>query len=367
LQASEWTLEVGSVEPQIASNIFFFSDYLLYGRLYLPTGRLDALYSLRISPNVQALVAAISDPPSSIPPDQQSRPDMSNIVINVQHDVGKWCTEYSWSAEDEMWGIKFLHNFGRLGSLSDIADEGGARRGLKRVDEEEPVEGGLKGRVSIGGELYFSAKEKSAGGECSEFYKHLVHQNIATVSTGIRFTTLPDAPSSLSQVPGSPSSSQYLSAHRSPPTTITALFNPMLGHISAAYTAKVSRDLALSSRFDFNVYSFESEWTMGAEWWLRRPPRVPTDDDIGRMAPSQNNSLPLPEVNGVVKARASTNNVRNSSFYKCCRDKFVQDVSLMWEGRLRNMLVSLGVVSDLSSRSKFIKALGLEIAFFSSE
>jgi distribution and morphology protein 10 len=39
----------------------------------------------------------------------------------------------------------------------------------------------------------------------------------------------------------------------------------------------------------------------------------------------------------------------------------------MWEGRLRNMLVCLGVVSDLSSRSKFIKALGLEIAFFSSE
>jgi len=260
-------------------------------------------------------VAAISDP-SNIPPDQQSRPDMSNIVINVQHDVGKWCTEYSWSAEDEMCGIKFLHNFGRLGSLNDIADEGGARRGLKRVDEEEPVEGGLKGRVSIGGELYFSAKEKSAGGECSEFYNHLVHQNFTTVSTGIRFTTLPDGPSFLSQVPGPPSSSQYLSTHRSPPTTITALFNPMLGHISAAYTAKVSRDLALSSRFDFNVYSFESEWTMGAEWWLRRPSRVPTDDDIGSLASSQNNTLPLPEVNGIVKARASTNNVRYSPFRK---------------------------------------------------
>lgn len=112
-------------------------------------------------------MAAISDPPSNVPPDQQSQPDMSNIMINVQHDVGKWCTEYSWSAEDEMWGVKFLHNFGRLGTLSDIADESSAWRGLKRVDEEEPVEGGLRGRVSIGGELYFSAKEKSAGGECS--------------------------------------------------------------------------------------------------------------------------------------------------------------------------------------------------------
>jgi distribution and morphology protein 10 len=46
---------------------------------------------------------------------------------------------------------------------------------------------------------------------------------------------------------------------------------------------------------------------------------------------------------------------------------WAQDVSLMWEGRVRNMLVSLGVVSDLSSRSKPIKSLGLEVAFFSSE
>ena len=107
---------------------------------------------------------------------------------------------------------------------------------------------------------------------------------------------------------------------------------------------------------------------MGAEWWLRRPSRVPTDDDIGRLPPSQNESIALPEVNGVVKARASTNNVGkifiDTDFVLTL---FVQDVSLMWEGRLSNMLVSLGVVSDLSSRSKFIKAFGLEVAYFSSE
>jgi hypothetical protein len=37
---------------------------LLYGRFYLPTGRLDALYSTRLTPTIQALVAAISDPRS---------------------------------------------------------------------------------------------------------------------------------------------------------------------------------------------------------------------------------------------------------------------------------------------------------------
>lgn len=93
---------------------------------------------------------------------------------------------------------------------------------------------------------------------------------------------------------------------------------------------------------------------MGAEWWLRRPPLESNDDE-------DDNSLPiLPseakpnvepgQVQGVVKARASTNN----------------DVSIMWEGRVRNMLVSLGVVSDLSNRSKPIKAIGLELSYFAS-
>jgi len=56
------------------------------------------------------------------------------------------------------------------------------------------------------------------------------------------------------------------------PTTVSAIFNPMMGHLSSTYSAGVSRDLSLSSRFDFNVYSYESEWTMGAEWWMRRSP-----------------------------------------------------------------------------------------------
>lgn len=68
-----------------------------------------------------------------------------------------------------MWGVRVLHNFGRLGIPSDsldINDMNTSRRvGVKRVDEEDAVEGGLKGRVSVGAEFYFSAKERSAGGQ----------------------------------------------------------------------------------------------------------------------------------------------------------------------------------------------------------
>ncbi|KAF9563656.1 mitochondrial distribution and morphology protein 10 [Agrocybe pediades] len=329
----------GREEEWLAGEKVDARDYLLYGRFFLPTGRLDALYSTRLSPTIQASISAISDPPSNVSPELRGRKaDLSNVMINVQHDVGKWCSEYTWSAEDSMWGIRVLHNFGRLGSPYETPEDSAARkrRGIKRVDEEDAVEGGLKGRVSVGAELYFSAKERSAG-----------------VSTGIRFTTLPDATPPSFQVPPAVSDSPSLTPRgppSQPPTTITALFNPMLGHMSGAYTARVSRDLALASRFDFNVYSFESEWTMGVEWWLRRPPTLASGSDSAS-PPSQSQPSHVTDVHGVVKARASTNN----------------DVSLMWEGRLRNMLVSLGVVSDLSSRAKPIKALGLEVAYFSSE
>ncbi|KAG6832985.1 Mitochondrial distribution and morphology protein 10 [Tricholoma furcatifolium] len=327
----------GKDEEWVAGERIDARDYLLYGRLYLPSGRLDALYTTRLSSTMQALVAAVSHPlPSGLP---GRSGDPSNIMFNLQHDVGKWCTEYSYSAEDGMWGLRVLHNFGRLGQALEPSDDNSlahSRAGLKRVDEEDAIEGGLKGRVSAGAELYLSAKEKSAGG-----------------SIGLRFTTLPDATPPSFQVPSSSPLSLVSKGQASqPPTTITALFNPILGHMSGAYSAQVSRDLCLSSRFDFNVYSFESEWTMGAEWWMRRTADVDRNsqrgaDPLPLKSPS---SLHSSEVHGVVKARASTNN----------------DISLMWEGRIRNMLVSLGVVADVSSKFKPIKAIGLELSYFSS-
>jgi Mitochondrial distribution and morphology protein 10 len=152
-----------------------YPDYLLYGRLYVPTGRLDALYSTRLSSTLQALVAAISDPRAdrkqSLSTRSASSP--SNIMLSLQHDTGRWCTEYTYSAEDSMVGVRMLHNFGKLAALSGSAEEcelsvtsrGGGMK-MKRIDEEDAMEGGLKGRFSAGAEIYFSAKERSAGGPC---------------------------------------------------------------------------------------------------------------------------------------------------------------------------------------------------------
>lgn len=157
------------------------------------------------------------------------------------------------------------------------------------------MEGGLKGRFSAGAEIYFSAKEKSAG-----------------VSTGVRFTTLPDAtppsyqlPSATSTSVASTVASAYMQSQ--PPTTLTAVFNPMMGHISGAYAARVSRDLSLCSRFDFNIYSYLSEWTMGAEWWIGG--RAGTGEESPLTDHERGGRAIFDQPSGVVKARISTNAV----------------------------------------------------------
>ena len=63
-----------------------------------------------------------------------------------------------------MYGMRGLYNFGWR---ADHAEEPVVVKGEgegKRIDEEEMMEGGLRGRFSAGGEVYFSAQQRSFGG-----------------------------------------------------------------------------------------------------------------------------------------------------------------------------------------------------------
>lgn len=79
------------------------------------------------------------------------------------------------------------------------------------------------------------------------FYTRLT---LFIVSTGLRFQTLPDT--------------------HSPPTVLVALLSPITGYLSGTYSATVARGLSLASRFEFNLFSYESVTTLGAEWAIHR-------------------------------------------------------------------------------------------------
>ncbi|CAH1766986.1 304_t:CDS:2 [Entrophospora sp. SA101] len=280
-------------------------DYLLYGRLHIPTTRLETIYSKRFSSRIQCVITSVND--------LRIRSD-SHLTAELQYDTGKWCNEFSYTTDGELFGIRGLYNFsGHNLEEKEVIEEVQEALSKKEkdtkkyyvekktidkspdLDEVDEVEV-LKGVWSIGGEIYYGVREKSGG-----------------VSVGIRYRTLP----------------QY---SNQAPVTVTYIINPIMGHMSAAYVAQVSDVLTLCPRFDFNMYSYESDLMIGGEWWQRKKPDERNDET----------SKQLGDINGVVKATIGTS-----------------------KGKYGNILFSLGLIADLSSRLSPIKSVGLQFQYFS--
>jgi mitochondrial distribution and morphology protein 10 len=265
-------------------------DALLYGRLYLPTGTLEALYLRRISSTSLLRLNCVSD---------DSLPNGATILAVLQNDFGKYSTEYLYSTDSALIGVRGLYNFGfdpRIPAAKSTVD-------LPRHSWDQQ-----NGRLSAGAEAYFSPINKSGG-----------------VSCGLRFTTLP--------------------VHPGFPYTMTLTLNPLMGNLSSTYAVKAGQNLALCSRFDFNVYSYESDAILGMELWRRQPLEAESRWLTKMLRPS----WPVSEhnVNGVLKAKVT--------------DK--GKVGLLWETRIKELLVTVGAAFDLKNRERMLGNVGLEISY----
>lgn len=167
----------------------------------------------------------------------------------------------------------------------------------------------LHGRFSAGAEFYYGLLNKSGG-----------------LSTGIRFTTLP--------------------RHSGFPYTMTLTLNPLMGNISSTYAVKAGRNIALCSQFDFNFYSYESDLRLGCEIWRKREqPETAWAEKMLRPGWKQAKQ----DDRGVLKLRWDQN----------------WQVGVLWEGRLREIMCSIGVSLDLQKREQIFRAVGLELQYSS--
>jgi distribution and morphology protein 10 len=272
------------------------SNVLMYGRLYLPRSFLEALYMRRLTPSQQIKLSAVSN----------SKLRNGGTVLAVhQYDVGKYSTETLYSTDGGLLGIKGLYNFGPD----------------PRKDIGEPItprtEDRFYGRFSAGAEAYYGTLNKSGG-----------------MSVGGRFATLP--------------------AHNGIPLTATLTLNPLMGNISATYAVKAGQRLSLCSRFDFNVYSYESGLILGLELWrMKRPFLKPRERSFEAKMEWRLDEEPVEkepeEVAGVLKARIDQN-------YK---------IGVVWEGRVKDLLFSLGSSFDMRRREQPFRTLGLEVQYSS--
>jgi distribution and morphology protein 10 len=144
-----------------------------------------------------------------------------------------------------------------------------------------------------------------------------------------------------------------------------------MGHVSSSYAAQVHPDLGLCSRFDFNLYSYDSELTAGVEWWIRERKSASSSSSS-----SSNNEHPFPKTIGVPdmpetgSAAAISSEMTGQPIVGVIKARLgVQSgLAIMWEGRFNKLLFSLGFVGHIFSphaQTPIVKSVGLEIQYFS--
>ena len=128
---------------------------------------------------------------------------------------------------------------------------------------------------------------------------------------------------------------------------MTLTLNPLMGNLSSTYAVKAGPNLALCSRFDFNVYSYESDVVVGLELWRRQLPPAGEAWATKMLRPSW--AVSEHDVTGILKAKMT--------------DK--GKVGLLWECKVKELLVSLGAGFDLKDRQRMLGNVGMEVSFSS--
>ncbi|KAL2838813.1 mitochondrial distribution and morphology protein 10 [Aspergillus pseudoustus] len=278
---------------------------LLHATLHLPPPTtLNALFLRRISPTMQLSLAVSS---TRGPPLSKSAPQ-ATLLTQLSHDTGKYSNEYLFSTDNSLFGWRGLWNFGPD----------------PRTHNDAP----RLSLLSAGAEAYYSPVSSLIG-----------------MSTGLRFSTLPAATDPKSSATATPISTF--------PYTLTLTLTPLTGSLSTSYSLRASPNLSLSSRFGFNVYSWESEMVAGCELW--RKPKKPslngTDDDgleWARRKVRLWEPIAFPPVPEPPSPREEDEN--QESVLKLRVDQS-WNVRLLWEGRVKELLVSAGVGLGPSSFS----------------
>jgi hypothetical protein len=202
-----------SNDAKLAENVkdkkIFFGPYFMYGKASVNDGgTIEAYFSQKISSRGQFSLSSLFDnyfepsPTSKVNSNSQSR-------THFQWDFGKFALASSYCTFGKIFGLQFLLNsVPGISSASEIAVN----------------------KLNLGGELYYTAQESSGG-----------------ISLGFRFSRL---------LKGAEE-----------PMICTLTGNPLMGHYRTTFTTPfISPNVFISTRYDVNINSFDSELSVGAAY-----------------------------------------------------------------------------------------------------
>jgi mitochondrial distribution and morphology protein 10 len=330
---------------------------LLHATLALPPpSTLTALYTRHISPRTLFSLSLNSKSISS--PIAGSSPPAS-VLAHAQHDTGRYRVEALGSTESALLGLRGLWNFGyptpasvEQSQLNEAQAE--SVEGLSRLpasaectDQRSAVQ--VKpSLLSAGAEVYYSPLSSVIG-----------------LSTGLRFTTLPRATpiptsSSTTSKPLAGTSAALTAnnlasaAASSFPYTMTLTATPLTGSLASTYSIKPTPNLALSSRFGFNVYSWESEYVLGAEIWRQHHrPRSAISNSDGLEWAREKAAQWLNDTQKLLlrQKKEEEQKPEESVIRLTVDDNW--NIRALWTGRVKELLVSTGVNLSPTSTSSY--------------
>ncbi|OTB00125.1 hypothetical protein M426DRAFT_324536 [Hypoxylon sp. CI-4A] len=359
-------------------------DGLGYGRLYLPASMLEALVVRRVSPALQLQLSAVSS--------RQLR-NGGTLLGMAQYDKGQYAVEGLASSDGGLLGVRGLYNFGGdVGHLNTPAQlvtsngNGGSNGERERIF----------GRFSTGAELYYGTLNKSGG-----------------MSFGVRFATLPThtgtpltATMTINPLMGNISWSYAVMAGNNCSLASRMDFNVYSYESDWAVGMELWRKRgawSMSREWDDELeetppvlppppavatptpeLASERSFQEKIEWTRHDPlPNVDTTEVLPPPKPPIQSKkkersfeakmewrLDDPEVDSVAIPETKEANETNegddeySGVLKARLDQHLR-VGLLWEGRVKSLLFSLGSSVDLRRLDSPFRTLGLEVQFSS--
>ncbi|KAJ1812860.1 Mitochondrial distribution and morphology protein 10, partial [Coemansia sp. RSA 2598] len=206
-----WDIGNPGARPKSGCN-----DYLMVAQMYPSLSSITGSYIRRRSPTSELTISGVSVAGAH-----------SDIRLILQHAVNKrrWSSETILASSGKLIGLRSQYNFGNVDALdrAAFAYYCGSDEDARRVLRER-----IHGRLSVGSEVYYGAQDSSGG-----------------ISVGARYRY--DLPLF---------------------SELTCVLNPIMGHLSLAWSQQLRPRFCASARYDFNVFSLNSELAAGVEWQL---------------------------------------------------------------------------------------------------
>ncbi|ODQ77853.1 hypothetical protein BABINDRAFT_163232 [Babjeviella inositovora NRRL Y-12698] len=289
---------------------------LYYGRMYFPGSTLEAMYIKRFSPTAQLIVKCVSFPSL-----KQLNKNLGALTFNYQKITERSAREFIYSTKGGMLGFRYMYHVPLDVEADDLQTAGG----------ESMLSASS---LTVGSEVWYGSLNMSPGLSCALRYSSVIalHQRYAA-----------------SRLP-----------KMALPFSLSLACNPIIGQLSSSYcisTLGKWNHLYLASSYDFNVYSYRSDLTVGFEYYTKEPETDPKTDSKEASTIASGNHARYSEpvkalkqfervINDIAKAPATELESRYKNFKSVLKSTFSLDLrifKLLYDFRLGDFVVSLGI------------------------